>query len=284
MVKLATRPTFILPEPTETKDQLQAIKAFQLACRQFLIPDIDYGTIPGTDRPTLLKPGAEKLVRLLGLADEYDLLTQDKDWGKGFFHFVVRCRLIHLATGTVVSTGLGECNSMEARYRWRWVFRSELDRLGISTEGLRTRPIDTRNGKATLYRVENEDIYSQVNTILKMSKKRSLVDAALSAGRLSEVFHQDFEDTATENGETVQAPPKQAEPKPQRPGPAQVRESHAEQLGTCIEHERAWAPLSTGEIGHPLDDGGWCYKDDPGITSENDEAWNDLTEGAEQGR
>ena len=158
-------------------------------------------------------------------------LRKIRNWGKGFFHFVVRCRLIHLATGTVVSTGLGECNSMEARYRWRWVFRSELDRLGISTEGLRTRPIDTRNGKATLYRVENEDIYSQVNTILKMSKKRSLVDAALSAGRLSEVFHQDFEDTATENGETVQAPPKQAEPKPQRPGPGQVRESHARAIG-----------------------------------------------------
>jgi len=46
----------------------------------------------------------------------------------------------------------------------------------------------------TIGRVENEDIYSQVNTILKMAKKRALVDAALSAGRLSQVFTQDIED------------------------------------------------------------------------------------------
>ena len=45
-----------------------------------------------------------------------------------------------------------------------------------------------------VYRLDNEDIYSQVNTILKMAKKRALVDAALSAGRLSQVFTQDIED------------------------------------------------------------------------------------------
>ena len=76
----------------------------------------------------------------------------------------------------------------------------------------------------------------------------------------------------------VQAPPR-PEPKPKRP-----RETPTEKLRICPEHKQSWGILSTGEVGHSLDDGGWCYKDDPGITSENDEAWNDLTEGAEQGR
>jgi len=51
-----------------------------------------------------------------------------------------------------------------------------------------------------MYRVPNDDIFSQVNTILKMSKKRAMVDAALSAGRLSDLFTQDMEDTRQPGG------------------------------------------------------------------------------------
>ena len=34
-------------------------------------PEVDYGVIPGTKKPTLLKPGAETLLRTFGLADSY---------------------------------------------------------------------------------------------------------------------------------------------------------------------------------------------------------------------
>ncbi|MFA5431022.1 MAG: hypothetical protein WC329_07685, partial [Candidatus Omnitrophota bacterium] len=59
----------------------------------------------------------------------------------------------------------------------------------------------------TQYQVSNPDIFDQVNTILKMSKKRALVDAALSAGRLSDLFTQDLDDFA-------EYEPAQAEPAP----------------------------------------------------------------------
>jgi hypothetical protein len=49
--------------------------------------------------------------------------------------------------------------------------------------------------------VDNEDIFSQVNTLVKMAKKRALVDATLSAGRLSNVFTQDIEDMEPISGE-----------------------------------------------------------------------------------
>jgi hypothetical protein len=35
---------------------------------------IDYGTIPGTNKPTLLKPGAEKLCRLFNLRPNFNLI------------------------------------------------------------------------------------------------------------------------------------------------------------------------------------------------------------------
>ena len=36
--------------------------------------DIDFGVIPGTRKPTLLKPGAEKLCRLFSLRPGYELI------------------------------------------------------------------------------------------------------------------------------------------------------------------------------------------------------------------
>ena len=109
---------FTLPTQLETQGQLAAIEAFQKACQLHMRDGSDYGVIPGTQKPTLLKPGAEKIIRLLGLADDYEIEAV-KDWDKPFFSFQVTCRLRHLASGQVVATGVGECNSMESRYRWR---------------------------------------------------------------------------------------------------------------------------------------------------------------------
>jgi hypothetical protein len=48
--------------------------------------------------------------------------------------------------------------------------------------------------EAYSYRVPNEDIYSQVNTILKMAEKRALVAATLVTVNASDFFTQDMED------------------------------------------------------------------------------------------
>ena len=56
-------------------------------------------------------------------------------------------------------------------------------------------------------RIENDEIFSQRNTLLKMAKKRALVDAALSAGRLSDMFTQDMEDIIDLTAETMETKP-----------------------------------------------------------------------------
>jgi hypothetical protein len=89
---------------------------------------------------------------------------------------------------------------MEGRYRYRWVFQSDIP-PHLDKNTLQKKQIPTKRGKAWLYRVENDDVFSLVNTLLKMAKKRALVDAALSAGRLSEIFTEDQEYTpADESG------------------------------------------------------------------------------------
>ena len=210
---LPARRGFALPAALEAEEQLNAIAAFQKTCHQFMIKGQDYGSaFPGSDKPTLLKPGAEKLVRLLGLSDHY-VIDAIKDYEKPLFAFQINCSLIHIESGKVVASGLGECNSMEAKYRWRQGARvcPQCRKEAI----IKSRPEygggwlcwEKKGGcnftwaagdpvieDQEVGRVENEDIYSSVNTILKIAKKRSLVDAALSVGRLSGIFDQDLED------------------------------------------------------------------------------------------
>jgi hypothetical protein len=93
--------------------------------RRIMVRDQDFGEIPGTNKPTLLKPGAEKLCNFFGLEPEFTPVVEDIDWtgaqhgGEVFCYARYRCRL--LREGRVVGVGEGSCNSWEAKYRYRWV-------------------------------------------------------------------------------------------------------------------------------------------------------------------
>lgn len=131
------------------------INEFQSIVRKNLKEGKDFGTIPGCSKPTLLKPGAEKILMLMGLQSTYEILDSTRDFETGFFQYQVRCTLTR--NGMVITQGLGSCNSRERKY-------------------------------------VKQDPYSVDNTILKMAKKRSQVDASLTVASLSEIFTQDVED------------------------------------------------------------------------------------------
>lgn len=164
------------------------IAKFQAIIQKQLKSGHDYDTIPGTQKPTLLKPGAEKTLMLLGLTSEYDVLEKVEDYDKGVFAYTVKCTLSR--NGHKVTEGLGSCNSKEDKYRYRWVKAEEIPH-GIDIESLKSRT--TKYGNVQ-YRIDNDEIYSQVNTLLKMAKKRAQIDATLTVAALSEVFTQDLED------------------------------------------------------------------------------------------
>ncbi len=130
----------------------KAKKHFELLKRfisEQLVEGEDYGYITGkdgkplTDKPILFKSGAEKLLALLQLTPEFSI-TEIEDWEKGWFLYKATCRLMS-KSGRVVAEGHGVANSKEKRYR-------------------------------------NHDPYDLPNTLLKMAKKRALVDAVRQAG------------------------------------------------------------------------------------------------------
>lgn len=103
---------------------------------------IDFGTIPGTPKPTLLKPGAEKLCTLFGLCPTFFLEASEEDWdgthhnGEPFFYYRYKCVLER--NGYQIGQGVASCNTWESKYRYRWVSEADIP-PGIPKNTLRSR-------------------------------------------------------------------------------------------------------------------------------------------------
>ncbi len=162
-----------------------------------LKPGIDYGTIPGTnDKNVLLKPGAEKLCSAYGLCPEFHIADKVVSWSADapMFYFQYECRLVDITTGKTVATGIGSCNSMESKYRYRWVYDNEAKALGLDLSKLVKKEYTSKAGKRYFkYRVDNENPFELVNTIDKMAQKRALIAATLIGANASDQFTQDIE-------------------------------------------------------------------------------------------
>ena len=203
----------------------------------------DYDTIPGTPKPSLFQPGAQLLDAIFGLVPKFEELEGTiRDYDKGFFAYEIRCALIQKQTGDVAAEGIGSCNSMEGRYRWRDAKPTCPD-CGYELRMSKDRPewyCWRKNGGcgATFPgdnfkaggKVENDDPYTLANTILKMAQKRAHVAATLNATGASRIFTQDVEDLGDMGGSAREAPaqrqaPPPAPPASPQPRPARVRQA-----------------------------------------------------------
>lgn len=137
------------------KTQMDKIGQFQSLVRSQFTDKLDYGVVPGSKKLSLLKPGAEKILMLLGLTSEFEIANQIRDYENGLVLFDFVCSLY--SNGTKITQGFGSANSKEAKF-------------------------------------EKNAVYSIDNTIMKMAKKRALVDAALLVGSLSDIFTQDIDE------------------------------------------------------------------------------------------
>ena len=184
----------------------------------------DYGKIPGSQKPSLLQPGAQKLDNLFGLVPRFEIVERIEDWtGKDhanepLFRYMVRC-LVYRGE-FVMGEGVGECNSWESKYRWRTSERT------CPSCG---KPFIVKTRKKTWWcakfkggcnagfpedhpriinqevgRIANPDIFEQVNTILKMAQKRAHIAATINATSASEFVTQDLEDLRRGDGEDGQ--------------------------------------------------------------------------------
>jgi len=169
----------------EVASTMQKINTFQAIVQQTLKENHDYGIIPGVQKPTLLKPGGEKVCMMFGINPEYDFLSTQEDYKNEFFSYNIKCTLYK--QGMPCAQGVGSCNSKEKKYRY-----INIDSLPSSYVGYSEQFTD-KYGRMK-YKIENNDVCSLVNTILKMAKKRAFIDAVLQVASLSEIFTQDVED------------------------------------------------------------------------------------------
>jgi hypothetical protein len=177
------------------KDFATRRKAVLHFIRSQLRDGVDFGRIPGTDKRTLQKPGAEKLCDLFQLAAIPSIEEKVEQWEKDppFFKFQIRVRLLHRPTGQMVAEGIGSANSLEGRYRWRWVSEDDLPK-NLDKDNLVTRVLHTQRGTLRQFRVPNDDVATLHNTLLKMAEKRALVDAVLHATSSSDLFTEEIDD------------------------------------------------------------------------------------------
>ena len=206
-----------------------------------MVKGADYGAVPGTDKPTLLKPGAEKLTTFFGLAPVFvsERIVEEfgDDGREPLFFYRYRCELYR--NGVLVGSGIGSCNSRESKYRYRnaaricphcgkpaiikgqeqygggWVCFKKKDGCGAKFADNDPAIVNQQMGK-----VPNPDVADLVNTIDKMAQKRALIAAVLIAVNASEFFTQDVEDMVIDAEYTIAPQNGRKEAQPQSAPPA----------------------------------------------------------------
>ena len=120
----------------------QRYQAMATFIRDLMREGADFGTIPGTNKPTLLKPGAEKLTTFFGLTTRFEVVEKVEDWGgdqhggEPFFYYWFRASLWR--GDRLIAEADGSCNTMESKYRWRWVGPEDIP-AGMDIKALRAR-------------------------------------------------------------------------------------------------------------------------------------------------
>lgn len=148
-----------------------------------------YGKIPGTNGKSLWKAGAEKLMATFRLAARPRVEDLSAD---GEVHYRIFLGL-ETASGAFVGEGLGECSSLEEKYRWRKA--THVKEWDNAPESRRRIKYEKDGGETKQVRTNPADV---ANTILKMAKKRAQVDAVITATAASDIFTQDIEDLPPE--------------------------------------------------------------------------------------
>lgn len=212
--------------------------------RAIMVENEDYGLIPGTNKPSLLKPGAEKLALAYGLTGSFSHEIKYGDGDVAPPLTVVVDSYLHLggSDGPVVAQGMGMASSWEKRYRWRkggrvcpdcsksgviftkgrggqWWHPSDAKPDGGC--GANFAADDTRLVNQEIGDIENPDPYELGNTLLKMAEKRAYVDAVLRATASSGLFTQDMEadegDGQPATGASQRPPVAHSTPPPRAP-------------------------------------------------------------------
>lgn len=240
------------------------VQLIQGAMREVMKDGTHYGVIPGTDKPTLYKAGAETLLLLFRLAPEYII---QREWsGDDDQHLTVwvTCRLTHVPSGDFVGSGEGSCSTLESKYATRQkkrkcpscgaeaIIKGKTEYGGGWVCWKKAKPV---GGCGTAFpdgseviesqeegTIENPDLPDVFNTVVKIGCKRALVAGVLNVTAASDIFTQDMEDSPEARVE----PGTQPVDASQRPQEAQPAQEQAKPADDPAAHERGVAAVRKG--------------------------------------
>ena len=206
-----------LPAERTVEELVAQASKIKAAMEQAMEVGHHYGIIPGAKKPSLWKPGAEKLTLLFRLDPQYESAPMGNDRGEGG-HLTIKstCTLWHIPTGQRFGSGVAICSTRESKYAYRyakhvcpvcgketvikgkdeygggWIcWKKEGKSDGC---GAKFKDEDPRLAAQAVGRVANDDLADTYNTVEKMADKRALVAAVLNCTAASDVFTQDLED------------------------------------------------------------------------------------------
>jgi hypothetical protein len=88
------------------QEATRRVRLMQEFVREHMVEGEDYGVIPGaSNKPTLFKPGAEKLNAIFGLAPIVEITSRIEDWDASFVAYEVKVTLLNKRTGNIEAEG-----------------------------------------------------------------------------------------------------------------------------------------------------------------------------------
>lgn len=193
-------PVLSVKQITENVARIQAVMSAVMK------ENVHYGIVPGTQKPSLWKPGAEILnmtFRIAADPDRVEDLGGIDSSGVSFAHYRVRLHFVSQVTGQLLGSAWGECSTLEEKYKWR---------RATGPKEFEATPPDRRRKKWKRGRQNSEYEESQVrteaddlrNTILQMAIKRAEVSGTKRVTACSDIFAQDLEDLPREVVESIE--------------------------------------------------------------------------------
>ena len=208
----------LVVQELDVSDVVQQVEKVQTLMASVMKEGEHFGVIPGTNKPSLLQPGAQKLGLTFRLIPEYKVTRRDLD--HDHVEYEIICTLFHQPTGAKMGEGVGSCSSKETKYAYRkgerlcpscgeahiikgkdeygggWLCWAKKGGCGAKfADG------DQSIEGQVVGQVPNANINDTHNTVLKIAKKRAYVDAMITACAASDLFTQDVEDMI-DNGDT----------------------------------------------------------------------------------
>jgi hypothetical protein len=182
---IQSAPTFMPAEIARPVMSVAQAVALQNEMRELvkalMVEGEDFGIIGSVKarnpKRMLFKAGAEKLAVFFGFTVSVDLQESDRQIkpGDSFPWIFYRHKARAFKGSQLIATCDGSCNSFESKYRWQWLDDDP------PSKPIQERMLEDKSGRWQKYgsdtvwqrRIDNPEIYSQINTLDKMSQKRA---------------------------------------------------------------------------------------------------------------